>query len=81
MCIAIENHMERSVQFSLVTQSCPTLCEPTDRSMAGFPVHHQIPEFTQIHIHSVNDSIQPSHPLSSPSPPAFSLSQNQGLFK
>ena len=69
-----------SVQFSL-TQSCPTLCDPTDRSTPGLPVHYQLQEFTQAHVHWVGDAIQPSHPLSSPSPPAFNLSQNQGLFK
>ena len=59
-----------SVQFSLVTQSCPTLCDPMNRSTPGLPVHHQLPEFTQTHVHRVSDAIQPSHPLSSPSPPA-----------
>ena len=68
-------------QFSSVTQSCPTLCDPMDCSMPGLPVHHQLPEFTQTHIHQVGDAIQPSHNLSSPSPPAFNLSQCQGLFK
>ena len=58
-----------SVQFSSVTQSCPTLCDPRNRSMPGLPVHHQLPEFTQIHVHRVSDAIQPSHPLSSTSPP------------
>jgi len=62
-------------------QSCPTLCDPTDCSMPGLPVHHQILEFTQTHLHWVSDAIQPPHPLSSPSPPAFNLSQHQGLFK
>ena len=62
-------------------QSCPTLCDPMDYSMPGLPVHHQLPEFTQTHVHSVRDAIQPSHPLSSPSPPTFNLSQHQGLFK
>ena len=56
--------------FSLVTQSCPTLCDPMNRSTPGLPVHHQLPEFTQTHVHRVSDAIQPSHPLSSPSPPA-----------
>ena len=60
-----------SVQFSSVTQSCPTLCDPMDCSMPGFPVHHQLPELTQTHVHHISDAIQPSHPLSSPSPPAF----------
>ena len=70
-----------SVQFSSVAQSCLTLCIPMDCSMPGFPVHHQLPEFTQTHVHRVSDAIQPSHPLSSPSPPAFNHSQHQGLFK
>ena len=58
-----------SVQFSSVTQLCLTLCDPTNRRMPGIPVHHQLPEFTQTHVHRVCDAIQPSHPLSSPSPP------------
>ena len=70
-----------SVQFSSVTQSCLTLCEPMNQSTPGLPVHHQLLEFTQIHVHRVSDAIQISHPLSSPSPPAFNLSQDQGLFK
>ena len=69
------------VQFSAVAQSCPTLCDPMNRSTPGLPVHHQLPEFTQTHVHRVGDAIQPSHPLSSPSPPAFNLSQHQGLFQ
>ena len=69
------------VQFSSVSQSCPTLCDPMDCSTPGFPVHHQLPEFTEIHVHWICDAIQPSHPLSSPSPPAFNLSQYQGLFQ
>ena len=69
-----------SVQFSSVTQPCPTFCNPMDCSMPGLPVHHQLPEFTQTHVHWVDDAIQPSHPLSSPSP-AFNLSQHQGLFQ
>ena len=68
-------------QFSSVAQSCPTLCHLMDCSMPGLPVHHQLPEFTQTHAHWVNDAIQPSHLLSSPSPPAFNLSQPQGLIK
>ena len=67
-------------QFSSVTQSCPTLCNPMNRSMPGLSVHHQLPEFTQTHVHRVSHAIQPSHPLS-PSPPAPNLSQHQGLFK
>ena len=65
----------------LVTQSWLTLCDPTDCSMSGLPVHHQHPELAQIHVYWVGDVIQPSHPLLSPSPPAFNLSQHQGLFK
>ena len=70
-----------SVQSSSVSQSCLTLCDPMDCSTLGFPVHHQLPEFTQTHVHRVSDTIQPSYPLSSPSPPAFNLSQHQGLFQ
>ena len=68
------------VQFSSVTQSCLTLCNPTDYSTLGLPVHRQLLEFTQTHVHQVGDAIQPSHPLSSPSPPVLHLSQHQGLF-
>ena len=68
-----------SVQF--ITQSCPILCDPMDCSTPGFPVHHQLPEFTQTHIHRVSDAIQPAHPLPSPSPLTFNLSQHQGLFQ
>ena len=68
-----------SVQFSSVTQSCPTLCDPMECSMPGLPVHHQLPEFTQTHVLWVGDVIQPSHPLLSPSPPALKLTQHQGL--
>ena len=71
----------QSVQFSPVVQSCLTLCDPMDCSTPGLPVHHQLPEFTQTHVHWVGDAIQPAHPLSSPSPPAFNLSQHQGLFQ
>ena len=71
-----------SVQFSSVAQSCLTLCDPMDGSTPGFPVHHQLPELTQTHVHCVGDAIQPSHPLLSPSPPTtFNLSQPQGLFQ
>ena len=70
-----------SVQFSSVTQSCPTLCNPMNRGTPGLPVHHQLPEFTQTPAHQVSDAIQPSHPLSSPSPPAPNPSQHQGLFQ
>ena len=68
-------------QFNSATQSCLTLCDPVDCSTLGLPVHHQLPESTQTHVHWVSDAIQPSHPLSSPSPPAFSLSQHQGLIE
>ena len=69
------------IQFSSVAQSCPTLCDPMNRSTPGLPVHHQLREFTQTHVHWVNDAIQPSHPLSSPSPPAPNPSQHQNLFQ
>ena len=69
-----------SVQFSSVAQSCLTLCNPMDCSIPGLPIHHQLLEFTQTHVHRVSDAIQPSHPLLSSSPPAFNLSQHQGLF-
>ena len=74
-------YTDQSVQFSSVTQSCPTLCNPMNLSTPGLPVHHQLPEFTQTHAHRVDDAIQPSHPLSSPSPPAPNPSQHQGLFQ
>ena len=70
-----------SVQFSSVAQSCPNLCDPMNCSTPGLPVHHQLPEFTQTHIHWVSDTIQPSHALSSPSPLAPSPSQHQSLFQ
>ena len=75
------NLSQNSVQFSSVAQSCPTLCDPMNRSTPGRPVHHQLPEFTQTHVHRVSDAIQPSHPLSSPSPPATNPSQHQSLFQ
>ena len=68
-------------QFSSVTQSCLTLCDPMDYSMPALPVGHQLPELTQTHVHWAGDAIQPSHPLSSPFPPAFNLFQHQGLFQ
>ena len=71
----------RSVQFSSVSQSCPTLCDPMNCSTPGLPVHHRLPEYTKTHVHWVGDAIQPSHPLPSPSPPALNLSQHQGLFQ
>ena len=70
-----------SVQFSSVIQSCLTLCDPMDCSTTDFPVHHQLSELTQAHAHRVSDAVQPSYSLLSPSPPAFSLSQNLGLFQ
>jgi len=68
-------------QFISVVQSCQTLCDPMDRSTPGLPVHHQLPEFTQTHVHQVSDAIQPSHPLSSLSAPAPNPSQHQSLFQ
>ena len=70
-----------TVQFSSVAQLGPTLRDPMDCSTPCLPIHHQLPELTRIHVHWVGDAIQPSHPLSSPSPPAYNLSQHQGLFK
>ena len=72
---------ESSFQFSSVAQLCPTLCDLMNRSTPGLPVHHKLPEFTQTHANRVGDAIQPSHPLSSPSPPAPNPSQHQGLFQ
>ena len=77
----LSRHMFSSVQFSSVTQSCLTLCDPMNHSTSGLPVHHQLPKFTQTHVHRVSDAIQPSHPLSFPSPPAPSPSQHQSLFQ
>ena len=68
-------------QIRSVAQSCPTLCDPMNRSVPGPPVHHQLPEFTQIHVHRVSDAIQPSHPLSSPSPLDPNPSKHQSLFQ
>ena len=70
-----------SVQFSSVAQSCPTLCNPMECSTSGFPVHSQLPELIQTHVHRVCDAIQPFHPMSSPSPPAINLSQHQDFFQ
>ena len=70
-----------SVQFKSVTQSCLTICDPMKCRTSGLSVYHQLPEFTQTYVHRVSDAIQTSHPLSSPSPPAFNLSQHQGLFQ
>ena len=77
----ISSSIFSSVQFSSVTQPCPTLCDPMNCSKAGLPVHHQLLEFTQTHVHRVSDAIQSSHPLSSPSPPAPNPSQHQSLFQ
>ena len=74
-------HFDEMLEKFSSVQSCLTLCDPMDCSTPGFPVHHQLPEFAQIHVHQVGDAIQPSHPLSPPSSPAFSLSQHQGLFQ
>ena len=81
--LALIPELERSpgVWFSSVAQLCLTLWDPMDSSMPGFPVYHQLLELTQTHIHQVGDTIQPSHPLSYPSPPAFNISQHQGLFQ
>ena len=73
-------HRPQSVQFSSVSQSCPTLCNPMNHSTPGLPVHHQLPEFTQTHVHQVSDAIQLSHPLLSPSPPAPNPSQHQSFL-
>ena len=77
----VHSFLTVSCQFSSVAQSCLTLCHPMDCSMPGLAVHHQFPELAQTPVHRVGDAIQPSHPLSSPSPPAFNLSQHQGLFQ
>ena len=69
------------IQFSSVAQLCLTLCDATDCNTPGLTVHHQLLDFTQTHVHRIGDAIQPSHHLSSPSPPAFNLSQHQGLFQ
>ena len=74
-------HILQVPKFSSVAQSCPTLCDPMNCSTPGLPVHHQLLEFTQTHVRRVGDAIQPSHPLSFPSPPAPSISQHQGLFQ
>ena len=79
--IYIYIYMYIIVQYSSVTQSCPTLCDPMNWSMPGLPVHHQLLEITQTHVHLVGDAIQPSNPLSSPSPPASNPSQHQSLFQ
>ena len=80
-CVYLDSYIINTVQFSSVTQSCPTLFDPMNRNMPGLPVHHQLPEFTQTLIRRVGDAIQPFHPLSSPSPPAPNPSQHQSLFQ
>ena len=77
----LQGQIACTVQFSSVAQSCLTLCDPMDCSTPGFPVHHQLPELTQTHVHWVSDASQPSHPLSFPSPPTFNLFQHQSLFQ
>ena len=77
----VEQEMEQSINFTSVPQLCLTLFDPTDYSTPGFAVHHQHPEFAQTHVQGVGEAIQPSYPLSAPSPPAFSISQHQGLFQ
>ena len=79
MLVSAVQQIESAI--NLIAQLCPTLCNPMDCSTPGLPVHHQLPEFTQTYAHHVGEAIQPSHPLSSPSPPALNLSQYQGLFK
>ena len=85
LCFSFHHHLLAlillSVQFSSVAQACPTLCDPMNRSTPGFPVHRQLPKFTQTHAYQVGNAIQPSLPLSSPSPPAPNPSQHQGLFQ
>ena len=81
MMMAVEFPRRVSPSMKCSVQSCPTLCNPMDCNMPGFPVHHQLLELAHTHVHQVGDAIQPSHPLLSLSPPAFNLSQHQGLFK
>ena len=81
VAFVLKSLMVISVQFNSVAQSCPTLCDPMNRSTPGLPVHNKLPEFTQTHVHRVSDAIQPSHPLSSPSPPDPNPSQHQSLFQ
>ena len=82
VCLSLkDNWPTTSDQIRSVTQSCPTLCDPMNRSTPGLPVHHQLPDLTQTYVHRVSDAIQPSHPLSSPSPPAHKPSQHQSLFQ
>ena len=80
-CILSAGLFNVYAELSSITQSCPTLCDLMDCSTPGFPVHQQLPELAQTHVHQVSDAIQLSHPLLSPSPPAFNLSRHQGLFQ
>ena len=80
-CLFLPSSIQHQHQFSSVAQLCPTLCNPMNCSMPGHPVHHQLLEFIHTHVHRVSDAIQPSHPLSSPSPPAPNPSQHQSLFQ
>ena len=80
-CLLLGRKVMTNLQFSSVTQLCLTLCDPMNCSTSGLPIHHQLPQFTQTHVHRVGDAIQPSHPLLSPSPPAPNPSQHQGLFQ
>ena len=80
-CLCISDTIPLLIPFSSGTQSCPTLCDPMNRSTPGLPVQYQLPEFTQTDVHRVSDAIKPSHPLSPPSPPAPNPSQHQGLFQ
>ena len=77
----IKTHQSILAISSVQSLSCVQLCNPMDYSTPGFAVHHQLPDLAQTHVHRVSDAIQPSHPLSSPSPPTFNLSRHQGLFK
>ena len=81
MYLTLNILVQYNYSISSVTQLCQTFCDPMTRSTPGFPVHHQLPELIQTHVHRVGDAIQPFHPLLSPSPPAFNLSQHWGLFK
>ena len=81
MSFFVLKNLEKTFQLSSVARSCPTLCDPMNCSTSGLLVHHKLPEFTQTHAHRVGDAIQPSHPLSSPSPPAPNPSKHQGLFQ
>ena len=80
-CPIYNKKKKKNLQFSSVAQSYPTVCNPMDCSIPDFPVHHQLQELAQTHVHRVNGAIQTAHPLSSPSPPAFNVSQHQGLFQ